>query len=73
MARVKRPVSKETQADLDRLAKAGALCVRLEADLAAARELRDDLAKKATESGGTRRDVAQAAQVTPGWIQQLIG
>lgn len=68
---VKRLNTLEAEQLLSELANAGTECERLEHALEKARAHRDELARQASRAGATRRDVAAAARLSPGRVQQL--
>jgi hypothetical protein len=72
LAYVKPDIPPEAQKFLARLDKAGAQCEQLEAALASARELRDDLARDAADAGASYRDIAPRARLSVPRVQQLV-
>lgn len=68
---VKRVNTRRAERLLTQLQAAGNECTQLERALNRARQQRDQLAIQATQAGATRRDVAAAAHISPGRVQQL--
>ena len=59
--------------DLHALAEAGRRCDELSERLRDEIAERDALVRKLTSAGFTRREVAEAARLTPGRVQQIVG
>jgi hypothetical protein len=69
---VKRVNTPKTARLLAQLADVGDECETLAASLAAAQTRRDKLVRQASTAGATRRDVATAAKLTGGRVQQIV-
>jgi hypothetical protein len=68
---VKRVNTPDADGLLVELKEVGAKCARLERQLESARRERDELVGRASAAGATRRDVADAARISAGRVQQL--
>ena len=69
---VKRVNTPEAARLLAQLADVGAECATVKDSLADAEKRRDDLVRKASQAGATRRDVADRARLSTGRVQQLV-
>jgi hypothetical protein len=69
---VKHVNTRAAERALDELRDVGQECATLAASLQDAQRRRDALARKASKLGATRREVAQAASVTAGRVQQIL-